>query len=333
MLNMSRTQLWSMGAAACLAGVAFAQVTPPDYGFQWSTIGDVGNRDTNDDEVFVWTGTRRGAVDYEYRMATTEVTVGQWFEFVEAYKPYYFQNTGYQFANVDFTGGYIVTATNESFIVDDASPNQPTNMSWEYAARYVNWLHNGKVVEEWAFESGVYDTSTFTQNPDGTYNHQIGHNPDADFWIPTIDEWTKAAYWDPDKNNGEGGYWKFQNGSDIEPLLRTERNAGFGGGLLIDVGMFPDVQSPWGILDMAGGMSEWSGTAGAENRVRTIFGTDFFASYGYGDPFTIDQVGWNSSGNMGMAGFTGLRLVSRVPSPGAMWCLRMTAVFICRRSR
>jgi len=311
----------------------FAGTVPPDYDWQWSTIGDPGNRHTNDDEVFLWTGTRRGSVDYEYRMATTEVTVGQWLEFVEAYTPYYFQNTGNSFARIDFTGSWIDVQNGQASIDIEASANQPTNMSWEYAARYVNWLHNGKVIEDWAFESGVYDTSTFTRNPDGTHNHQMAHDPDADFWIPTVDEWTKAAYWDPNKNNGEGGYWKFQNSSDIEPLLRLERNAtdGFTDGYPLDVGSFPDVQSPWGILDMAGGMSEWSESADTDNRIRAIFGT-FYAS-DYGNLFTIDQVGWNSSAGPGVLAGMGLRLVSRVPSPGTVLPVAAAVLLLIPRRR
>ncbi len=304
--------------AATLITTTHAATVPPDYGYQWATIGDAGNRHTNDQEapgVFGLGGIHVGGVDYEYRMATTEVTVGQHLEFVQAYMPIYFANTGDNFGRTSFTGLSIRATPEIAHIRGDISARAPTNMSWEYAARFVNWLHNGKVNEEWAFETGVYDTSTFTQNPDGTWNHQATHNPDADFWIPTSDEWVKAAYWDPEKNNGEGGYWRFQNSSNIEPLPFVERNNALFAEPLMDVGSFPDVQSPWGILDMAGGQWEYTETiAGSFPRDRLTGGSNFRQTT-YGDIFSMDIIGsliltstTSSSG--------GFRLASRVPSPG-----------------
>src|SRR5690606_16629073 len=131
---------------------------------------------------------------YEYRMAMTEVTVGQWFELVQAYAQ--FHDFG-GLAPPAFTGFGISYSFAGLFIRPGISPNRPADMSWEYAARYCNWLHNGKVNEAWAFESGVYDTSTFTFNDDGRPNHQFHRSPGARYWIPSLDEWTKAAYHDP----------------------------------------------------------------------------------------------------------------------------------------
>lgn len=215
------------------------------YGYDFALISDPGNRDTIDEELELLTeGQYIGAVDYEYRMATLEVTVEQYYQFAELYHPYYTINTGNVLGFSDFTGGDIRLAWGVIHIRDGVSPHKPIDLGWEYATRYVNWLHHGKVNEEWAFESGVYDTSTFTENDDGTRNHQIEHDPDARFWLTTRDEWTKAGYWEPDLNDGQGGYHRFPNGSSIESLPSIERNSGHTEEFPLDVGMFPDTQSP-----------------------------------------------------------------------------------------
>ena len=239
----------------------------PTSGLEFVTITDVGNRDTNDEEVpgiFGEGGYRLGGVDYEYRMATTEVTIEQYFEFVVAYLPIYERNTGNTLGFVDFTGHGIRTRDGIASILGNYSPQRATDMSWEYAARYVNWLHNDKVIEEWAFETGVYDTSTFYEDDEGVDHHQETHHPGARYWMPTKDEWVKAGHWDPEKHNGEGGYWKYANSTDFDsvpwllPNEGGERNAGpFFEGWPLDVGSFSHVTSPWGMYDMLGGESEF----------------------------------------------------------------------------
>lgn len=290
----------------------------PDYGFDFVTISDVGNRNTNEFETD-YPDQRVGRVDYEYRMATTEVTIGQYFEFVVAYLPIYEQNTGNVLGEPQFTGFGIRTAFGKASLRNKNFINHATTMSWEYAARYVNWLHNGKVVEEWAFETGVYDTNTFTQNNDGSWNHQLAHSPHARYWIPTSNEWLKAAYWDTNKNNGEGGYWRFPNGSDFEPipaLLPTnggERNSGPQGTIWpLDVQSFQGVQSPWGLFDMAGGEAEFLETISNDRRNRRFVAGSNYLQDGFGDIFSNDIICFHRA--VGVTSINGLRLAASVPS-------------------
>ena len=317
---MRTASIPSIGASAVLTlAAAHASCGPVEsYDFTFATIGDPGNRATLDSEVYKFHPNEHlGAVDDTYRMSTTEVTVGQYFEFVEAYLPYYERRTGSTIGFSDFTGGLIRTFEGQASIRDGISANRAAEMSWEYAARYVNWLHNGKQTHEAAFETGAYDTSTFTQNPDGSWNHQIIHNPDADFWIPTRDEIVKAGHWDPNKNNGEGGYWLFPGSSDQELIPGLERNAGTTDEFPLDVGSFPDVQSPWGLLDLAGGVSEWTSRASREDmpHVRTLHGSSSGNAI-YGDFFPADVIGYGFEANV-FASVGGLRLAASVPSPGA----------------
>lgn len=95
------------------------------------------------------------------------------------------------------------------------------------AARYCNWPTNGKRPERDAFENGAYDTSTFTTNSAGTFNDQRTHTPGASFWIPTVDEWIKAAYYDPNRyGNGVEGYWLYNNQSNTAPIYNAPWNGG-----------------------------------------------------------------------------------------------------------
>ena len=84
-------------------------------------------------------------------------------------------------------------------------------ITWRTAAKFSNWLHNDKASSIAALQDGAYDTSTFTTNPNQTFNDQLTHHPVAKFWIPTLDEWIKAAHYDPNRYGpGEGGYWEYK---------------------------------------------------------------------------------------------------------------------------
>ncbi len=283
------------------------QVTT-EYGIEFVTIGDPGNRPTLiEEQVYnpIWS---IGAVPYEFRIARTEVTVGQWLEFVLAYDQFFdpprisfgFHGHGILWS---FAGqGWYTTLPLEF----------PTTLSWEYAARYCNWLHNGKAMTSDAFETGAYDTSTFTYNPDGTSNYQEAHSPGAKFWIPTNDEWTKAVYWDPAKNKGEGGYWYYPGASDqlliSGPPGIGQTNAGDAGDFT-PVGSYPSTQSPWGLLDASGGVVEWNESIWVPSlRTRYVRG-----SYAQNDTYLLyDGLDFPRSN---AAGPIGLRLAAPVPAP------------------
>jgi formylglycine-generating enzyme required for sulfatase activity len=319
------TALRTMSLIAAGIGFASAQAlgntVPPENDDQWSIIGDPGNRDTNEFEVPLGPEDRIGGVDYVYRIGTTEVTVAQHLEFVEAYYQFYIKNSGLGIVSLQFTGLAIIVWQSEIFILSDHYSDEPTQMSWEYAARYINWLHNGKIIEEWAFETGVYDTSTFIQDDDGNWLHQESRSPGARFWMPTIDEWMKAAYWDPNKYNGQGGYWRYQNSSDTEPRPGLpseggERNSGVNNqdGFPLPVGSYPTVMSPWGVLDLSGGQTEWFETIpGSGNRYRRGTGGTDYNYWHYDDIFSPDIIGYYVNASAPV--IHGLRLATTLYDP------------------
>ncbi|KAA0214335.1 MAG: hypothetical protein EDM82_10555 [Cyanobacteria bacterium CYA] len=267
-----------------------------------------------------------GRVDYRYRMARTEVTVGQWLQFVNAYAPYYDGPTNWS----EFTSTWIVFDHGTGqYRALDGTENYAANMGWRYAARYCNWLQNGQSLDQGAFESGAYDTSTFGQNPDGSFTDQLNHNADALFWIPTLDEWTKAMHWDPAKNDAEGGYWRYPNSSDTAsvpgPPGIGETNAGTNKN--VDTGSYPGVMSPWGLLDGSGGEMEWLEDAELNSHIRYLRGSSTILPPDYFD--AIDWVGggppWQATG--------GLRLAASVPTPAPGAVLGLTGTYLSLRRR
>ncbi|GJQ29118.1 MAG: hypothetical protein HBSAPP03_10020 [Phycisphaerae bacterium] len=210
----------------------------------------------------------RGGVDYEYRIGKYEVTTQQWVEFF---------NAAYDRADAplphllppDFWGAAGTTPNNpgrQRWMVPSGNEMRPVgDISWRMAAMYCNWLTNGKSSERAAFLSGAYDVSTFGFNG-GIFTDQLVHSPGAQYWIPTWDEWLKAAHYDPNKVNGDGstgGWWQYSNGSDTAyvygPPSVGQANAGFTtpSPFAIPLGAYATT-SPWGLYDTAGGTTEWT---------------------------------------------------------------------------
>ena len=234
-------------------GLASAQPVPPNYGFDFVTIGDVGNPDADPATYPIPDfGPASGGVDYEYRIAKSKTSAGQWVEFVNAYYPYHnipddplgIQLLGF---NVGVANPGAGPGEDPGAFIRRGAADWATTGSWAAAARYANWLHNDKVIEPWAFETGAYD---FTQSD------FPARSEDARYWIPTLDEWNKAVYWDPNHSGeGVGGYWMYPNSSD-DPLVPGP--PGMGETPALDfpqgtaLGQYPDVQTPWGLEDVSG---------------------------------------------------------------------------------
>lgn len=281
-----------------------------------------------------------GAVNYHYRIARTETTVGQWLDFVRAYAPYYNGPVN----DVGFTGLWIQTNDADprrpnGYAAEPGSLNRPADMSWRFAAIYCNWLHNGKNASPEAFARSAYDTSTFSDNSDRTFNDQLTRSPGARFWIPSLNEWTKAMHYSPDRYGpGEEGYWLYQIGrSDPSPIPGYPWDGGeTAAGLpldpdhYLDVGSYPDVQSPWGLLDGSGGVWEWTETANITRETRFVRGSQQY----FDTPEFTDRIDNLSNGRFPTQTGPGLRIASIIPSPStALSAFVLLALAPRRRNR
>lgn len=331
------------------ASMVIAQA-PPDYGFTWSTITHPGNPaypgdpnpppDTVQDLVI-----GRGSVNYEYRIATNELSIANWTEFVNTFavqgdfpielwgQPAFTRSTPLNIVTDPTYGG-----PGRRYRYDEWRANNPLfgGIRWRDAALFCNWLHNGKTSDPTGLWGGAYDTSTW--DSDGPpYTDALTHEPDAQFWIPTQDEWMKAAFWDPAKPDRDG-WWRYLNSSDLPPTpgLPGEPGATTSAGLTtgpnfnpqdIALGAYLDALSPWGLLDTASGNREWLEEPFYPGDLRDR-GT--YGAWAGNDPERayITRIGGSASGNVT------LRLASAVPSPASGTSITLFALCtLQRRSR
>ncbi|TVS01094.1 MAG: hypothetical protein EA423_10470 [Phycisphaerales bacterium] len=322
----------SLLAATVSLPLALANAQPaPDYDFQWSTIGDTNNPAFDGGGYGFFAG--RGVVNYEYRISKLQITSGQWLEFANTFS---MREGGRLFTMPYQWGAYLDPHYNgpgERWVPKNL-PNWDmlpvAGVSWREAAMYANWLHNDKSSEQWAIENGAYDTSTFSTDPNTlVFTDQLTRNPDAKFWIPSLDEWLKAAHYDPHRHGqGEGGWWLYPNSTD-EPL--TPGPPGIGqttadwidpdiqaGEWLIPLGAYPDEASPWGLLDISGGASEWS-EEHLEHRSRFFNGSNAGTT-----SLMRDHAGYPATSFPHTRWHHGLRIASVVPAPSTSVLLVVT---------
>ncbi len=320
----SRSILFVLTSAMALGAESRAG-SPPDYGMDFVTIGHAGNRLPTAAEAPL--GANYGSVGHEYRITQTPVTVGLWWEFVQAYAPYTDDSSQ------AFTSGWILRDFEGNLHPPAAvALNYPADASFRYAARFVNWLHNGKRSDQASFENGVYDTSTFTQNQDGSYNDQSAPNPGSKYWIPTLDEWIKANHYDPDRYGpGREGYWLYPDGGD-EPLVPglPENGAETDAGTVATqgpsyVGSYPWSESPLGLLDASGGLQEWTSTNSGGGR---RFLPDSAQTSGL--PEFLDRMDFFFTRSPDLGG-QGFRIVAVVPAPAAISMVILASIAPRRR--
>lgn len=320
-----------------LAGISSAAWAQPDpSGIEFVTVGAVNNPayagpDQNN------RATGRGSVGYEYRIGKYELTTGQWAEF---YSTFYGR-----VANLNLPvkwGAYDSgQATNRFRVRTPEAAMQPVSGPWwRTAAMFCNWLHNDKRSDLSAIANGAYDISTFGY-VGNTFTDQVAHNPDAKYWIPTSDEWIKAAFYDPNYGGAGVGGWWWRNPAGSNDILvqgppgQGQTNAGFDlpgqAQYQIPLGSYPDVRSPWGCLDMSGATSEFTET------VRVVAGINYreiMGSYWSGANTGSDAI-YRMAADFPHfpSTFNGFRIAAAVPSPGVSSLILVAAGAVCARRR
>ena len=222
--------------------------------FDWAVIGNAGNSADN---------TGYGSVGYEYRIATTEVTNAQYIEFLNAVAAT--DTYGLYHSGMGSTDGGI-TQSGISGSFSYVLKNNDTNwanrpvvyVSWYDTLRFANWLHNGQQGAG-STEYGAYTFSGLTS--------VSARNTGADYWLPSEDEWYKAAYYEPVLSV----YYDYATGSDTAPNNNTPGNdtgnsANYkDGGYTLgspyyttEVGAYDESESPYGTYDQSGNVWEWN---------------------------------------------------------------------------
>ncbi len=166
-----------------------------------------------------------GDVNYDYRIGTYEVTNAQYAEFLKAKAasdPLALYNS---VMGTDVRGGITQNGVSGSFTysVKQNMANKPVIwLSWYSAVRFANWLHNGQGNGD--TETGAYTLTGGTPIP--TNGNNVTRNAGARWFLPTEDEWYKAAYYDPTLNSGSGGYFDYATHTDVDPTIATANSIG-----------------------------------------------------------------------------------------------------------
>lgn len=179
------------------------------------TVGDPGN--TGDPlNLNRFTGLYDyGAVSYTYAIGKYEVTLNQYTEFLNAvaatdtYDLYHpLMAADPNIAGISRSG----SSVSFTYAVIGDGQRPVTYVSWLDAARFTNWLHNGQptgLQNASTTEDGAYTLNGFAAT--GLETKNVG----ALYWIPSENEWYKAAYYDPTK--GGSDYWLYPTRSDSHP--------------------------------------------------------------------------------------------------------------------
>jgi len=185
-----------------------------------------------------------GAVNYNYRMGSYEITLDQ---FVKAHA-----------ASGDTIGNGNEDHWNSgSRTVGTAGP--ASRVSWYEAARFANWLSSGDA------NTGVY---SFSGGSLSGIDRAYRNGSDLAYVLPSEDEWYKAAYYKPIDN---GSYSLYANGSD--DVLDLTHGTSSGWNYRTDAGVYVngDPNYMWetgdggmeqnGTFDMMGNALEWNESA------------------------------------------------------------------------
>ncbi|SIO59744.1 Formylglycine-generating enzyme, required for sulfatase activity, contains SUMF1/FGE domain [Rhodovulum sp. ES.010] len=240
-------------------GVAWAENASLQMeGLDFVTVGSPNN------PVDPATGT--GSVSYPYMIGRFEITNSDYAAFLNAVEDPSNQIGLFNpLMQSHFWGGIARGENPEApFRPKPGYSNLPvTFVSWFDAVRFVNWLHYGRPegragtlgVTEGTLSEGAYDT-TFSAF------EGISRNDGARFWLPSLDEWRKAAFYD-----GSRHVWnRFATGAAPSNIPGPDRKSAtfFSAGRwtapfphLTPAGFHANSKSPWGTFDQAGNVAEW----------------------------------------------------------------------------
>ena len=87
-------------------------------------------------------------------------------------------------------------------------------VSWLDAARFCNWLQNGQPTGSEG--TATTETGAYTLNGDMSATGTEKRDPNAKYFIPSENEWYKAAYYESGGTNA--GYWAYPTKSNTAPI-------------------------------------------------------------------------------------------------------------------
>jgi len=266
-----------MKKCTLLIAVLFAAFTlisnlqaQPLVNIETVTVGDAGNpADT----------TGFGAVADVFAIGKYEVTISQYTTFLNSAASVTSDSHILNLWDARMATDSNITGISRSGAGTLASPysysvigsgNRPiAYVSWFGAARFANWVNNG------ANNGASTETGAYTLNG-ATSGLGFTKNAEAKWWIPSENEWYKAAYYDPSPSGpGNDDYWFYPMRSDSSPFneigaLANQANYYAGDysvtqnptysssqNYLTDGGAYSGSASYYGTYDQGGNVIEW----------------------------------------------------------------------------
>ena len=292
-MNGAKRLFW---AAACAASLAGGQRGHADvfgsgadsFEIDFVTIGSPGNLPD-------LSGGGLGAVPYAYRIGKYEISE----QMIEK-------------ANAQAALG---------ITKDSRGPEKPaTSVSWFEATRFVNWL-NTSTGSPPAYKFDGSGNFQLWQPSDAGYDpNNLFRNKRAVYFLPSADEWYKAAYYDP----RAGVYWDYPTGGNSPPVAVAGGTAAGTAVYNQDLPIGPaDIMqagglSPFGTMAQGGNVGEWEETELdlENNSVSALRG-------GRGGGWETTAFGLSNSSRSGgipSSGFigAGFRIVSVIPEPNTI---------------
>ncbi len=281
-LSVAAGALVSIAAASMVSAVQAGVVNLGSFSGEFVTVGDPNN--TADTTTY-------GAVSQTFDIMKFEFTNQQYVQFLNSVDATGNKTNGIynELMGTDARGGISFNsgaAAGSKYAVRLNMGNKPVNfVSWFDAARVSNWLHNG------ATSAASMETGAYTLNNAFTGN-AVALNTGARFFIPSENQWYKAAYYKGGSTNA--GYWPYATQSNSLPGAVTANSTGDGSagssgnfanynsaadwngqdGNVTTVGTNGG-PSAYGAFDMTGNVAEWNDLNSSSSFLPGIRGGDW----------------------------------------------------------
>ena len=280
-LSVAAGALASIAAASMVSAVQGGVVNLGSFSGEFVTVGDPGNSDDTTGPV------NYGGVSATFDIMKFEFTNQQYVQFLNSVDPNGDQTNGIYHASmgsnsrggISFTSG---AAAGSKYAVKTNMGNKPVNyVDWFDAARVSNWLHNGATSGA-SMETGAYNLNNATSG------NAVAMIAGARFFIPSENQWYKAAYYKGGSTNA--GYWAYGTQEDMLPTSVTANGTGDGSagnsGNFANYNQVADWNaqngnvttvgtnggpSAYGAFDMTGNVEEWN-DLGADTESATTRG-------------------------------------------------------------
>jgi sulfatase modifying factor 1 len=232
------------------------------FSMEFVTIGNPDNAADTDINALPLNA---GAVGYTYDMGKFEVSR----DMITKYN-----------ANFGTNNNLVITLNDMTSFGGNGSNRPATGITWNEAARFVNWLNistGNKEAYKFAVGSDIDSNIQLWTSGDAGYDASNKYrNSLARYFLPSYNEWYKAAYYNPN----DGTYYDYANGSNTRPTAVT---GGLSGAVYTQTGEASPVGpadvtnagglSPYQVMGLNGNAREWEESStdlannnGASNR-------------------------------------------------------------------